>query len=43
MEKEEKTFQYSYPASQQAEIKKIREKYEPENGLFRESSLVLSV
>lgn len=29
MDKEKRTFQYSYSASQQAEIKKIREKYEP--------------
>lgn len=29
MDKEKRTFQYSYSASQQAKIKKIREKYEP--------------
>ena len=39
MEKEEKTFQYSYSASQQAEIKKIREKYEPEKKTPKEDKM----
>lgn len=39
MEKEEKTFQYSYSVSQQAEIKKIREKYEPEKKTPKEDKM----
>lgn len=39
MDKEKRTFQYSYSASQQAEIKKIREKYEPKKKTPKEDKM----